>query len=287
MGCCTATFKNQRCHSVGLLIVGAAVLGGATWAALVSSSVKDDTVCIIDAYHALLNEEPPNQLVNLSAAHDAMLNSVSADTIEQVQNVLDWWVIMMATPGTLYFGLLLLAVACSLTALFHAKKNAPGACCARTSKFWLSLSYFTVIVAVVFFGFCAAAGIGASVDSVDQAWEDNVEQPCSESQDEITQQLRDAETALHECEAHHPNAAVFCRPYRQDYEYALAQSETFDSFCACAGRWLDDAKPLAAPGILGLVASLLSLIFSVGLCSSMACCKPYKAAAENPEFNKV
>jgi len=278
-GCCRPGKSNQRCFTVLVALAAAAILGCALWVLSASMKVKDNTSCIVDNFNQLGAEAPPG--IN-STISDEASGLVDQHVIDQVDNVLDWWMVSMIAPGAVSFGFLFLAAIFSCQSLMCG-----SACPPRLSKCFIVLGLIAGVVATVYFLLCASLGIAANFSSTSDAWHRNVEAPCDTMVSDFNNQLADANSTLTQCLQMAPSPATQCAEAARDYAYASKQLEAFTDFCSCASQYLRDAQPLAAPGISGSVLTILGMILSLGLCSTLACCRSYESAKADADFNGV
>lgn len=279
-GCCRPGKANQRCFTTLVALAAAAVLGCALWVLSASNQVKDNTYCIVDNFNELSAEAPPG--INSTISHEAT-ELVDQHVIDQIDNVLDWWVTAMITPGAVFFGVLLLAALFSCQSLMCSG----GACPPRLSKCFIVLGLIAGVVATVYFAFCASLGVAANLSSISDAWHRNVEAPCDTMVSDFKSQLANANSTLTQCMEMAPSPKKQCADAARDYAYASKQLSAFTDFCSCASEYLHDAQPLAAPGIAGSALTLLGILLSIGLCSTLACCRSYQSAKADADFNGV
>jgi len=273
--CCKPSTTNVMCWSTLTVLGACAILACAVWTLSVSNDVRDNTQCMVDSYHFLVRV-PPYPLNETDIAADAM-EAVDPDVISRVEDVLEWWVASMVSPGATYFGLLLLA------ALFSCMALASNSCCGPTmSKLLIFIGYFAAVASIAFFSICAASGVASQHSGASDWWHDNVVAPCDTYTADFTNQLNSANASTRDCLQYAPNPDD-CADAVDSLAYAAEQLTQFTRFCGCASQWLDKAEPLAAPGVVGALATFLGLFLSFGLCSTLACCGSFAKAMEEKE----
>jgi len=141
-----------------VLACAASVLGCAVWAFSVSSDIKENVMCIVDAYNDL------SQPSNFSAGRDAM-DMVDDRAIDVVERIIDNWKAAAVAPGAAYAFFALLAVIFALLTLCNTKGSS-----STVSKLCIVLSLLAGVSAVLFFGGSAGLGIASNVDRAKTAW---------------------------------------------------------------------------------------------------------------------
>ena len=147
----------------------------------------------------------------------------------------------------------------------------------HASKLFIFLGWFAAIIAFTFFSICAALGLASQVSVTNELWNTYFGLPCS-TIPSLTIQLNSANGSTEQCLQQAPNPQVVCADAVARLAAAAEQLTQFTLFCGCASQWLDKAESLAAPGIVGACATLFGLFFSLGLCSTLACCFSFKGA---------
>jgi len=269
--CCAPTRPNQRCCTLLNVLIATAVLACSIWALTQSNTVKDNTMCIVNNFNTLIATPPPG--VNASV-QDEIKSLINQDSVDQVEDILDWWVASMITPGAVFFGLLVVA---AIFAWWATSTNS-GACPSICSKLFIFFALLAGLTAIVFFVICTILGVAASIDSTSSWWNTNVKKPCSTMTSDYVNQLSEANKTVTQCEQLAPSPEVQCADARREYNYASEQFNAFDAFCACASRWIDEAKPFAAPGFVGVITTIVALFFNLGLCCTLNCCGSMKKA---------
>jgi tetratricopeptide (TPR) repeat protein len=145
----------------------------------------------------------------------------------------------------------------------------------HASKLFIFLGWFAAIIAFTFFSICAALGLASQVSVTNELWNTYFGLPCS-TIPSLTIQLNSANGSTEQCLQQAPNPQVVCADAVARLAAAAEQLTQFTLFCGCASQWLDKAESLAAPGIVGACATLFGLFFSLGLCSTLACCFSFK-----------
>lgn len=277
--CCRSSLTTQTVWSILVLIGAGAVLGAGIWAWAASQDLKTTTHCVLEQYDLLMNGTAPNAALE-QAGQDGhagadMIGMVSQGAIDRVNSFLDHWRMAWITPGAAAFAILAVAAACALIGMcLTAKRKVAEKCCAPTSKLLITLGYVALLLAGSFFVLCAALGISSSVGPVEEQWVHNVEAPCHNATNLVDEQLSTAKSLL-DWHCAQNGTASSCRELLADYRFARQQADEFERFCSCATAWLDEARPLTAPGILGVTASLLCIVFASGLCAALGGFKSY------------
>ena len=271
--CCKPSKFNVTCWSFLTLLSACVILACAVTALDASKGFKDATMCILTNMADLKNSNMTGgNMTNVPVKLDpTVLNVASA--------VIDWWMYAMIAPGAAYFVILVIAVFFSCVAALCSK------CCASvTSKAFIFLGWFVAVVTLAFFCVCAVLGIFTQIPMTEAFWIENVESPCNTSVVESTNQYNSANASAQDCVRLYGQSN--CADSTQQLNDAAEQLTKFTLLCSCASAWLYKSKPLAAPGVVGALATLLAFFLSLGTCCTLACCYSFTAAMEKNEPKK-
>ena len=259
-------YSVSTCWSILTLLIACVILACAVTALDASKGFKDSTMCILTNMVDLANSNitggnMTDVPVNLNPM---VLNVASA--------VIDWWMYAMIAPGAAYFVILVFAVIFSCMALYSK-------CCPSvTSKAFIFLGWFVAGVTLAFFCVCAALGIFTQIPITEAFWIENVVLPCSTSVADSTNQFNSANASAQDCVRQYGQSN--CAGSTQQLNNAAEQLTKFTLMCSCASAWLVKSEPLAAPGVVGALATLLAFFLSLGTCCTLACCFSFTAAME-------
>jgi hypothetical protein len=153
-----------------------------------------------------------------------------------------------------------------------------------TSKAFIFLGWFVAVVTLAFFCVCAVLGIFTQIPMTEAFWIENVVSPCNTSVVESTNQYNSANASAQDCVRLYGESN--CADATQQLNDAAEQLTKFTLLCSCASAWLYKSEPLAAPGVVGALATLLAFFLSLGTCCTLACCYSFTAAMEKNEPKK-
>ena len=262
MSACCKPLRSNLINWAGATAASCLLFVAATvWGAEELKPAKSNIECIVGGYEDL--KDYANS-ANLTAASDAA-DAISDDVIDNINKGLDRWDGGVYAPGALTIIFLVLA---ALTAVLFIKTTHPkGWRC--TSKWLVFFTNILLLLAFIFFGTLLVAGISGRLSSLSDQWDDAIGNVCEDNLSDLTQQVNTTKTELARATA----AGASTTQAQADVDEAEEQLGSFVTVCDCVGDTLGVLKPLIGPGILGVLAFIISMVCVNSLCCTMSCCQ--------------
>ena len=288
LSCCVPGRRAQLAWSATTALLGAGVVGASVWLWVTSADTKTNADCVLGGYNRLktLVGNPPacsTECTSDAACTctdwsdaGAAFEAFQIQSLDAIKMVLDLWDLVVIAPGAAYAALVLLV---ALLAYLPLRCRGAARSLATCAKVWNGLGVGVLLwVAIAAFGTLGALGLGRRFGAVNSAYESAVVTTCNEQAAAISDTVAAAEASFDAmgCDPTPPGGyAVLCNEASGAMEHADLISTEFTRLCSCVGSLLEQAEPMAAPAITGLVLTLLLVAAQVGVCSVLGCCSKY------------
>lgn len=271
MSACCKPLRSNLVNWAGATAASCLLFVAATvWGAEELKPAKSNIECIVDGYGQLKDYATS---ANLTAATDAA-DAISDDIIDNINKGLDGWNGGVYAPGALAIIFLVLA---ALTAVLFIKTTSPKAW-RYTSKWLIFFTNILLLITFIFFGTLLVAGIAGRLSSLSNQWDEQIGDVCTDNLGDLTSQVNTTQTRLNEAEAAAagggtPAQITEVNNAQAELDEAKEQLGTFNGVCDCVSHTLGVLKPLIGPGILGVIAFIISMVCVNSLCCTMSCCQ--------------
>lgn len=149
------------------------------------------------------------------------------------------------------------------------------ACCSNQtyycSKFWVLVALPCIVLTLGWYVALLAAGVLSDRAIVLDQWQ-KITSVCTTAEPMMSQALSDAKAALASAESSGATGSDLTSAKAALLAGQLQLSD-FNELCSCLGRVPTDLKGLIGAGLLGMAASVVSLVSISGLCCSEGCCR--------------